>query len=77
MFEYAVGSPGTCATKMKNARLALIGWPRFWYFLGAVGNDIAVIGGYNGSPGAIELTPNHGEKYFNQVYQYDLSSTFD
>ncbi len=63
--------------KMKTVdRKALIGWPRYWYFLGASGTDIPVLGGYSGGPGNIPTTPTGGMTHYNQAYIYDLTNLF-
>jgi 3-mercaptopyruvate sulfurtransferase SseA len=76
VYEYTPGTD-TWITKMKNTRSAQIGWPRYWYFIGASGDLIPVIGGYSAGSGNIPTTPNSGKTHFNQVYVYDLSNTFD
>jgi hypothetical protein len=60
-----------------NGRSASIGWPRYWYFIGASGSKIASIGGYGGSPSAINTCMNSGFTHFHQTYVYDVSNTFD
>ncbi|MFC1586697.1 rhodanese-like domain-containing protein [Planctomycetota bacterium] len=76
VYEYNIGTDAW-SKKMRAGRSAQIGWPRYWYFIGTWGNDIAVIGGYGGGSGNIATTPNGGMTHFNQVYVYDLTSPFD
>jgi|GEM_PF-2481169 len=60
-----------------SGRSASIGWPRYWYFIGADGDLIASIGGFGGSPGNIDTTMHSGFTHFHQTYVYDLGNTFD
>ncbi len=76
VYQYNIAT-NTWVTKLKNTRSAMIGWPRYWYFLGASGTDIAVIGGYSAGTGNILTTPNAGTTHYNQTYVYDLTNTFD
>jgi thiosulfate/3-mercaptopyruvate sulfurtransferase len=60
-----------------NKRSACIGWPRYWYFIGAYGDEIATIGGYGGGPGYISTTDHSGFTHFHQPYVYCVVSPFD
>ncbi|MEW6743933.1 MAG: kelch repeat-containing protein [Planctomycetota bacterium] len=67
----------TAQVMKKDGKPACIGWPRYWYFIGASGDLVASIGGYGGVPSQISGTPNGGFTHFQQTYVYDLANTFD
>ncbi|MBU0755139.1 MAG: hypothetical protein KJ645_08355, partial [Planctomycetes bacterium] len=67
----------TARQLMVNNHSACIGWPRYWYFIGSYGDEIATIGGYGGNPGYISTTDTSGFVHFHQPYVYDVSSSFD
>jgi len=60
-----------------SGRSASIGWPRYWYFIGAYGEKIASIGGFGGSPSSIKTCQNSGFTHFHQTYVYDVTNSFD
>jgi hypothetical protein len=76
VLEFDPGA-NTCTCLHKNGRSASIGWPRYWYFIGAWGDYVASLGGYGGGSGNIETTPHSGMDHFNQTYVYDLTNVFD
>ena len=71
------GGTGSSRILMRDGHSASIGWPRYWIFTGAHGDDVASIGGFGGGSGNIGTTPHSGMTHFNQVYVYDLTSPFD
>jgi N-acetylneuraminic acid mutarotase len=64
---------GTTCQCMKNTRSASIGWPRYWIFMGAYGDEFVSIGGFGGSPGNIATTDHSGFTHFHQPYAYDVT----
>jgi len=74
----ANGGTGASRLMMKKGmaptpQSACIGWPRYWYFIGAHGNNVVTIGGYAGGTPNIFSTPNSGLTHFHQTYVYDVT----
>lgn len=72
VYEYDPNT-GISKTLMRNGNPACIGWMRYWYYIGAVGNQMAVIGGFGGSSANISTTQHSGFYHFNQTYVYDVT----
>lgn len=76
VMEYNIATNSSRILK-RGGNSACIGWPRYWYFIGAYGDEIASIGGYGGGSGYIKTTDTSGFAHFHQPYIYNTMSPFD
>ncbi|MFH2002740.1 MAG: rhodanese-like domain-containing protein [Planctomycetota bacterium] len=77
VLEYDITHNRSRQLSVNNGTSAAIGWPRYWYFLGVYGNEIASIGGYGGGSGYIKTTDTSGFVHFHQPYIYNVIGNFD